>query len=881
MRAHFESYQQHSLVKLLSPNQHEQSHPHPPSKRSHFTSTSILLLRLGRTWQRPALAPAFAPVPFDGSDDLTSIRQCCSGAEVACATSSIVRSDGSGYGFQPVSRSLILILVFTLFDHHVFIYQSTIRNLKHETADFAIAPVDSSAPLTELDTSTPAHDVQPESLDATNTAAFLSNGNAQHSDRPAAVTAPLTSDATAIDPAAVDSMSMLGESMETSEPPIVEPPTSDLRQATDPVPHDKAMEIKEEKEKHDLSVDTELAEGIAMGGSDPIERHMATDSPVVNLEDMMDTADQTAPHEHVTTAELPHHPPVPVVEGAQAETPIDPAPSPANHNDSLHAPDQPMQDVPPSPGKIAREREEDDHDDYPAVKRSRTDKDDSPIQEFKVPDIPQPAPAAINGNSTPIESTTPDAAQPIAKNQLRFLMKGIQNIRRLKDAAPFNQPVDIVALGIPNYPSIITKPMDLRTMEEKLKREEYQSIDTYTADFHQIVQNTHTFNGADHVVTKSAVHLQAAFDRQMSNLPKPQPAEQLPAEKKSKKATSAAPKSTPARRESRSSGGHARSPTTPAGAQQTFALGPQGVPLIRRDSTVGDGRPKREIHPPPPRDLPYSSSKPKKKKYQTELKFCQEVMNELNKPKYQPIGYPFYKPVDPVALNIPHYHKLIKAPMDLGTIGSKLKSGQYENAKEFESDVRLMFQNCYRFNPSTDPVNAMGKQFEAVFDEKWAEKRRWVDDHAPASGPHSPGSSPEPDDEDEEEEEEEEDEEDNQLTILQKQIAAMSKQVEMIQKKKTSPPAPTKKGSKGSKPARKDSKKGSSFASAPVKKEKKEKKATKAERVPWVTYEQKQDISNRINSLPESRMATALKIIRDNMPNLKVINASSSSWKMV
>jgi len=746
------------------------------------------------------------------------------------------------------------------------------RSIKHDSSVFATASLDSSAPLTELDGTSPAFEVQTEPLNEVNASAFLSNGNPGGLHLPEATSTISTSDPLAAEASTINSTLVLSESMETSVPPVVEPPTSDMRQDADPLPQEKVAEIKEEKQKQDLSIDTELAEGMALGGSDPIERTMATESPAVGLEDRMDTTNDTEVQQNVSTSELPHHPPVPLVEGAEIEAPIEPAPSPAHNGADLLSTDRVMQDVPPSPGKIARGREDDDQEEGPAIKRLRTDNEDTAVQEFKVPDLPQASLAVTNGNATTIDTTTSEAPQPIAKNQHKFLLKGIQNIRRAKDATPFNQPVDYVALGIPHYPTVITKPIDLKTMEEKLKREQYPSVDVYIADFHQIVQNTHIFNGPEHAVTKSAIHIQAAFDRQMSNLPKPDAIESISGEKKVKKAAAAAPKAIPARRESRSSGGPARSPTATAGSPQTFALGPQGVPLIRRDSTVGDGRPKREIHPPPPRDLPYSNSKPKKKKYQTELKFCQEVMNELNKPKYQPIGYPFYKPVDPVALNIPHYHKIIKKPMDLGTIGSMLKSGHYENAKEFESDVRLVFQNCYRFNPSTDPVNSMGKQFEAVFDDKWAEKRQWIEDHAPASGPQSPGSSPEPDDEDDEDEGDDDDDEDNQLTILQKQIAAMSKQVEMIQKTKSSPPAPSKKGAKGSKP-RKDSKKGANLASAPVKKEKKEKKekkAAKPERAPWVTYEQKQDISNRINSLPESRMATALKIIRDNMPNLKV-----------
>ena len=84
-----------------------------------------------------------------------------------------------------------------------------------------------------------------------------------------------------------------------------------------------------------------------------------------------------------------------------------------------------------------------------------------------------------------------------------------------------------------------------------------------------------------------------------------------PGDKKKKTITASALKPPPVRRESRSSlPGSARSPVS-AGSQQTFALGPTGVPPIRRDSTiVGDGCPKREIHPPAPRDLPYANQKP-------------------------------------------------------------------------------------------------------------------------------------------------------------------------------------------------------------------------------------------------------------------------------
>jgi len=37
--------------------------------------------------------------------------------------------------------------------------------------------------------------------------------------------------------------------------------------------------------------------------------------------------------------------------------------------------------------------------------------------------------------------------------------------------------------------------------------------------------------------------------------------------------------------------------------------------------------------------------------------------------------------------------------MDLGTVKHKLTNNLYEKAKDFEEDVRLIFKNCYKFNP--------------------------------------------------------------------------------------------------------------------------------------------------------------------------------------
>ena len=527
------------------------------------------------------------------------------------------------------------------------------------------------------------------------------------------------------------------------------------------------------------------------------------------------------------STELPHHP-------TESATPNLP-PLQTDH-EMKDAPSAPL-----SPSKVSREREADPAEE-PAAKRTKVEGEDAAPVDFKVPTLPTP------GAETP--GPMPAGGQSgLTKMQQKFISKSLSSLKRMHDSRFYREPVDPIRLNIPNYITVITHPMDLSTMEKKLKGNEYSSPQAVADDFALMVRNSLTFNGPDHLVAQEGQKLEATFKKQMLNIPKPDEVE----EKKPKKVTE---KTSAARREPRTSTGSQPAKAT-SPQSTTFALGPEGLPVIRRDSTNPDGRPKRSIHPPK-RDLPYST-KPKKKKYQWELRFCQEVLDELHKPKYQLIAWAFYQPVDPVALNIPTYHSVIKKPMDLSTIQSKLKTGQYENSKEFESDVRLMFKNCYRFNIAGDPTYAAGQQLEAVFDEKWEQKAEYLEKHEPSHDQQTDDS-----DEDSDEESEEEDEDTEKLTLLQRQIAEMSRQVEMItNKKKKTPPSSKKAGSKA-KSGKKDGKKSGS------KKEKKTKTSFKPEKARFVTYHEKQVISNGISSLPDKKMQEALKIIQNNVPALKV-----------
>jgi hypothetical protein len=57
--------------------------------------------------------------------------------------------------------------------------------------------------------------------------------------------------------------------------------------------------------------------------------------------------------------------------------------------------------------------------------------------------------------------------------------------------------------------------------------------------------------------------------------------------------------------------------------------------------------------------------------------------------------------------------------MDLGTVRANLANGYYDEPSDVNSDMKLMFKNCYTYNPPGNPVHNAGKQLQAVWEEKW------------------------------------------------------------------------------------------------------------------------------------------------------------------
>lgn len=103
-----------------------------------------------------------------------------------------------------------------------------------------------------------------------------------------------------------------------------------------------------------------------------------------------------------------------------------------------------------------------------------------------------------------------------------------------------------------------------------------------------------------------------------------------------------------------------------------------------------------------------------------QFKRCEAIVKELKKPKYQGLNWPFLNPVDAAAWGATDYYDIIKHPMDMSTYERKLYEFEYTSEDELVDDIRLMFKNCYIYNPPDHLVHGLGKEFEQAFEKQWA-----------------------------------------------------------------------------------------------------------------------------------------------------------------
>eukprot|EP01104_Vermistella_antarctica_P014718 TRINITY_DN4688_c0_g1_i2.p1 TRINITY_DN4688_c0_g1~~TRINITY_DN4688_c0_g1_i2.p1 ORF type:complete len:867 (-),score=317.40 TRINITY_DN4688_c0_g1_i2:364-2964(-) len=95
---------------------------------------------------------------------------------------------------------------------------------------------------------------------------------------------------------------------------------------------------------------------------------------------------------------------------------------------------------------------------------------------------------------------------------------------------------------------------------------------------------------------------------------------------------------------------------------------------------------------------------------------CQSILNQMKKDKG---AIPYMEAVDVVKFQIPQYLEIVKNPMDLGTVSSKLSSGQYATAEDFGADVVLIFDDAMTFNPPKTPYYTVADRLKKKLYRLW------------------------------------------------------------------------------------------------------------------------------------------------------------------
>ncbi|XP_030053117.1 bromodomain-containing protein 2 isoform X3 [Microcaecilia unicolor] len=572
-------------------------------------------------------------------------------------------------------------------------------------------------------------------------------------------------------------------------------------------------------------------------------------------------------------------------------------------------------------------------------------------------------------------------------NQLQYIHKVVvKSLWKHQFSWPFRQPVDAVKLGLPDYHKIIKQPMDLGSIKRRLELNYYWSATECIQDFNTMFTNCYIYNKPTDDIVLMAQSLEKMFLQKVAQMPQeevelPSPgpkskqaksrkpiggvttAHQVPAIS-SVSQTTLYPGSSPELPSSILGISHAsvlsspvmksmppaqpmlqvavtasqpvtkkkgvkrKADTTTPTTTAIIATSGSSSPImslmskpakipVRRES----GRPIK----PPRKDLPDSQQHQtsKKGKLSEQLKYCNGVLKELVSKKHAAYAWPFYKPVDASSLGLHDYHEIIKHPMDLSTIKKKMENREYRDAQEFAGDVRLMFSNCYKYNPPDHDVVAMARKLQDVFEFRYAKMPDEPLDlcSPPVSIPlptiiskssseslsesSSEGSS-------DSESSDSEEERANRLAELQEQLRAVHEQLAALSQGPTSKPKKKKEKKEKKKKKKSEKRKGkgdeeerlskssqgkksskkasnnpttSSATSSSSKSSKKSSKlfpptlpppplydSEEEEDSKPMTYDEKRQLSLDINKLPGEKLGRVVHIIQSREPSLRDSN---------
>ncbi|XP_062268552.1 bromodomain-containing protein 3-like isoform X2 [Platichthys flesus] len=458
-------------------------------------------------------------------------------------------------------------------------------------------------------------------------------------------------------------------------------------------------------------------------------------------------------------------------------------------------------------------------------------------------------------------------------NQLQYMHNiVVKSLWRHQFAWPFYQPVDAIALGLPDYHKIITTPMDLGTIKKRLENNYYASASECMEDFNTMFTNCYIYNKPTDDIVLMALAVEKTFLQKVAQMPQAElEISPYAAKGKSKKG------STPGGED----GSTPTGPPTKIGLKRKdTASTDSSSPVLTSSGDSSESKRRRQSQ-----DVnPSKSDLDEKEQQQSEqsgkhLKYCSDILKEMLSKKHAAFAWPFYKPVDAEALQLDDYHDIIKHPMDLSTVKKKVDGGEYQDARGFAADVRLIFSNCYKYNPPDHEVVARAKKLQDLFETRFAKmpdetvelisaaSARSTKNAGLSQSSGNPSSSKDTSDSEEERAtrlaELQEQVGAEQLKAVHDQLAAFSEVPVIKPKNKTE--RNNEKDSRGNKGSA-HSKSASHSSSRHLWKGNKDCDSDE-ESLP-MTYDEKHQLSLDINRLPGTKLARVVHIIQSREPSM-------------
>ncbi|NWV86451.1 BRDT protein, partial [Dasyornis broadbenti] len=375
--------------------------------------------------------------------------------------------------------------------------------------------------------------------------------------------------------------------------------------------------------------------------------------------------------------------------------------------------------------------------------------------------INPPPPEYINNKSSGCQT-----------NQLQYLQRVVMRAMwRHNFSWPFHQPVDAAALNLPDYYTIIKKPMDLGTIKKRLEHNYYTKAAECIEDFKTMFWNCYMYNKPGDDIVFMAEELEKVFMQKIAHMP---PEERLlslnKGKRKGKKTEEIQQPSCGTSNEQSTNEKQPESSEQPPvmtqerqqatlahlSAAQLTALMPAAVSITKAKKGV-----KRKADTTTPttsivtasgessamfnqrkvikacggenehmvtnkllkRSVSDSQEPPgiiKKIQLSKQLKHCNAILKEMSSKKHAAYAWPFLKPVDAASFSTGENQAIAKCHIDLGTIKRKMDNFEYNDIQEFATDVRLMFMSCYKHNSPDHEIVAMARKLQDVFEMHFA-----------------------------------------------------------------------------------------------------------------------------------------------------------------